>query len=209
VSVLPILRRFVPLLVICSLTLPTPALAWDAPVGSPPGWRSYWVQTADVADVFVHADGDATFGAAPAGLFFRVDAPEQHRRLWVYDPLVGTWAWLPAASTHPASEPTMEDIAASVRTLDPREYLYQQAPDIAPRMDCIINGESGWDPAQQNRRTRAAGLAQFLPSTWATTPEGQRGLSPFDPLSNIDAAIWLARTTGWTQWQVYTEGLCR
>ena len=197
------------MLALCLLVLPSQALAWEKPVGSPPEWRSYWVQTADQVDVFVHADGDATFGVAAQGLFLRVDAPELHRRLWVYDPIGGSWAWVPSASTRPVSEPTGEEIAATLLPPNPRDYLYQQAPDLAPRLDCIINGESGWDPTQQNKRTRAAGLAQFLPSTWATTPQGQQGLSPFEPLPNIDAAIWLARTSGWTQWQVYTEGHCR
>jgi hypothetical protein len=87
--------------------------------------------------------------------------------------------------------------------------LYEQAPELAQRLDCIISGESGWDPRGQNPRSRAAGLAQFLPSTWAATPQGQLGLSPFEPLANIDAAIWLVHTRGWTQWQVYTEGHCR
>ena len=99
-------------------------------------------------------------------------------------------------------------LAATTVAFDPREYLYSQAPDIAGRLDCIIAGESGWDPAQMNSRTRAAGLAQFLPSTWATTPQGQEGLSPFEPQANIDAAIWLARTRGWQQWQVYVLGRC-
>ncbi len=147
---MPILRRFVPVVGLCALTLPTSAFAWDLPAGSPP-----------------------------------------------------------ASRTEPVPAPTPDQVNASAQALDPREYLYAQAPDLAPRLDCIISGESGWEPSQQNARSRAAGLAQFLPSTWATTPEGQQGLSPFEPLANIDAAIWLARTKGWTQWQVYTEGRCR
>jgi hypothetical protein len=91
---------------------------------------------------------------------------------------------------------------------DPHEYLYEQAPDLAPRLDCIIEGESHWNPSSVNPRTRASGLAQFLPSTWAITPQGQQGMSVFEPFANIDAAIWLARTHGWTQWQVYNVGRC-
>jgi hypothetical protein len=34
------------------------------------------------------------------------------------------------------------------------------------------------------------------------------GLSPFDAQANIDAAIWLARTRGWSQWTVYQMGYC-
>jgi hypothetical protein len=206
---LPILHRFVAPLAVCLFILPAPkALAWDAPAGSPPDWHSYWVQTTRQVEVFIHADGDATFGSAPEGVFFRVDAPELYGRLWVYDPLDDSWAWVDTDGTQTVHEPTPDEIDATAPTLEPRDYLYRQAPDLAPRLDCIINGESGWDPNQQNRSTRAAGLAQFLPSTWAATPQGQEGLSPFEPLPNIDAAIWLARTKGWTQWQVYVQGRC-
>jgi hypothetical protein len=206
---LPILRRFVPAVALCALALPSSAFAWEPPAGSPPGWHSSWVQTLERVPVFVHADGDITFGQAPKGLYFRVDAPVQSGRYWVYDPLDASWAWIAVSGTEPVPAPTPDQVNASAQALDPREYLYAQAPDLAPRLDCIISGESDWEPSQQNARSRAAGLAQFLPSTWATTPEGQQGLSPFEPLANIDAAIWLARTKGWTQWQVYAEGRCR
>src|SRR4051794_28306891 len=114
--------------------------------------------------------------------------------------LVHAWPASPIAD--PFVQP-VDDIDFDVQLLDPHTYLYQQAPDLAPRLDCIISLESGWDPNSQNRRSRASGLAQFLPSTWAMTPEGQSGASVFEPFANIDAAIWLARTHGWTQWQGY------
>jgi hypothetical protein len=192
-----------------SAVVPTQASAWEASAGSPPGWQPHWVQSQERANLFTDAVGDTKFGHAAANAYFRVDAPEQHGRLWVYNPAVDGWAWLPRASTQPVAEPTAEQVIASARPLNPRDYLYQQAPDLAPRLDCIIARESGWDPTQQNPRSRASGLAQFIPSTWATTPPGQLGLSPFEPLANIDGAIWLARTKGWTQWQVYTMGMCR
>jgi hypothetical protein len=207
---LPFLRTYVPLIVgLCLALTPLSGLAWDGPAGSPPGWQSYWVQTIEPVDVFANAHRDLSFGQAPANLFFRVDAPEQRGRLWVYDPLGRGWGWLPRASTKRVDEPTPDEVQATAWPSDPREYLYARAPDLAPRLDCIIAGESGWDPTQQNPRSRAAGLAQFLPSTWATTPEGQSGLSPFEPLANIDAAIWLAETKGLGQWQVYLQGRCR
>ncbi|MBV9581358.1 MAG: transglycosylase SLT domain-containing protein [Chloroflexi bacterium] len=203
------LRCLVSVATVCTLVLPGPAFAFDEQAGSPPDWDSYWVQTLDRVDLFVHADGDASFGQAPSGLFFRVDAPELNGRLWVYNPLDSGWAWLPTSGTERVAEPTPDDVAASVPSLSPRDYLYHEAPDLAPRLDCIIAGESGWDPRQQNPRSHAAGLAQFLPTTWASTPEGQAGLSPYEPTANIDAAIWLARTRGWTQWQIFTQGRCR
>jgi hypothetical protein len=184
------------------------AFAFDEQAGSPPDWNAYWVHTVDQVDVFVEADGDASFGQAAPGQFFRVDAPELNGRLWVYNPLNNGWAWLPSASTEPVPEPSPDDVVASTGALDAHTYLYLEAPDLAPRLDCIIRGESGWDPSQVNPRSHAAGLAQFLPTTWAATPEGQQGLSPFEPQANIDAAIWLARTKGLSQWAVYLSGRC-
>ena len=158
--------------------------------------------------MFAQATGSSSFGRAPAGVFFRVDAPQQNGRLWVFDPLADGWAWIPALGYEPVAEPTAEQVALTATALDPRSYLYLAAPDLAPRLDCVIGHESGWDPARQNASSRAAGLAQFVPSTWAATPQGKQGLSPFEPVANIDAAIWLARTKGWTQWQVVLAGLC-
>jgi Transglycosylase SLT domain len=120
-----------------------------------------------------------------------------------------------ALAAQQESEPALEpapasvEVAASAPPIDPRAYLYQQAPELASRLDCIIALESGWEPSSQNPWTRASGLAQFLPSTWARTPQGRAGLSVFDPLANIDGAIWLARTAGLTQWGVYALGACR
>ena len=108
-----------------------------------------------------------------------------------------------------APPPAAAEGAPSAPAMEPRAYLYQQAPDIAAPLDCIIGLESGWDPSQQNPWTRAAGLAQFLPATWARTPQGRAGLSPFDPFANIDGAIWLARNAGLNQWGVYAVGGCR
>jgi hypothetical protein len=200
------LRCALSVVAVVGATLSAPALAWDGPAGSPPGWQPHWVVTDRPVDVFAHAEGDTTYGRAATGMYFRVDAPEQKGRLWVYDPIVEGWAWIPRTGTRPTAEPTAEQVQQSV---NPRDYLYRQAPDLAPLLDCIIAGESGWDPNGQNPRSKAAGLAQFLPSTWATTPEGQLGRSPFEPLANIDAAIWLARTHGWNQWQAFTFGYCR
>jgi hypothetical protein len=210
VSDLPTLRRSVPLLVALWVSLPSlAARAWESQAGSPPAWQSHWIQTTEPVNVFAQAKGDFSFGEANANQFFRVDAPEQEGRLWVYDPLFNGWGWLPRASTKLVPEPTLDEVQATARPPDPRAYLYATAPDLAARLDCIIANESGWDPTQRNPRSSAAGLAQFMPSTWATTPEGQRGLSPFEPLASIDAAIWLARTQGFSQWQVVTQGLCR
>jgi hypothetical protein len=188
---------------------PATTFAWDPQAGSPPGWQAHWVQTSERTQLFAAATDDAAVSDVAAHTFYRVDAPAQAGRLWVYNPLNVGWAWLPQASTSLSDEPSLEQVWASAGPPDPRDYLYERAPDLAPRLDCIIARESGWDPSVRNPRSSAAGLAQFMPATWDTTPQGQLGLSPFDPLPSIDAAIWLAKTRGWAQWQVYIAGACR
>lgn len=56
-------------------------------------------------------------------------------------------------------------------------------------MDCESNG----DPNAHNPYSGAAGLFQFLPSTWASTsPQaGFAGASVYDPEANIASAAWL------------------
>jgi Transglycosylase SLT domain len=57
----------------------------------------------------------------------------------------------------------------------------------------IIDCESNGDPNALNPYSGAAGLFQFLPSTWeGTAPKaGFAGASVFDPESNIGSAAWL------------------
>jgi peptidoglycan hydrolase CwlO-like protein len=63
----------------------------------------------------------------------------------------------------------------------------------------VAKCESGYNPYAVNRATGAAGLFQFLPSTWAATP--QHNQSPFDPVANANAAAWLYARDGPGQWQ--------
>jgi peptidoglycan hydrolase CwlO-like protein len=68
--------------------------------------------------------------------------------------------------------------------------------------------ESGGDPDAYNPYSGAAGLFQFLPSTWATTsgPAGFPGADVYDPAANIGSAAWLANRYAelgqyyWTAW---------
>ena len=58
--------------------------------------------------------------------------------------------------------------------------------------------ESRYHPTSVNSESGASGLFQFLPSTWAFTP--QHTLSPFDPIANSNAAAWLYARDGPSQW---------
>lgn len=71
---------------------------------------------------------------------------------------------------------------------------------------CVINGESGGSPTAQNPRSSAAGLWQFLRSTWNDmVPSDVTGGSyesgaVFDPDAATRAAAWLWGALGWSQW---------
>jgi hypothetical protein len=58
--------------------------------------------------------------------------------------------------------------------------------------------ESRYHPTSVNSSSGASGLFQFLPSTWAFTPE--HASSPFDPAANAQAAAWLYARDGPSQW---------
>jgi hypothetical protein len=60
-----------------------------------------------------------------------------------------------------------------------------------PRVECIISHESGGDPGATNARSKAAGLGQFLWSTWLTTPQGKAGLSPYNAAANRAAIAYM------------------
>ncbi len=72
----------------------------------------------------------------------------------------------------------------------------------------IINCESNGDPDAVNPYSGAAGLFQFLPSTWASTAPkaGYPDASPYDPEANIASAAWLAnryQELGMYYWQAW------
>jgi hypothetical protein len=72
----------------------------------------------------------------------------------------------------------------------------------------IINCESNGDPNAVNPYSGAAGLFQFLPSTWATTAPaaGYPDASPFDPEANTASAAWLAnryQQLGYDYWHAW------
>ena len=62
----------------------------------------------------------------------------------------------------------------------------------------VAKCESNYNPMAVNRSSGAAGLFQFLPSTWANTPQGKAGQSVFDATANAQAAAWYYNATGRT-----------
>jgi len=102
----------------------------------------------------------------------------------------------------PAAElttpPTVTEVAAPLPS--PRAYLYQSYPTLARRLDCIIVGESSWNPLA--RSGPYVGLAQFDYATWLETPPGRAGASRTDPYASIDAMAWGVTHLGYQRWPV-------
>ena len=113
-----------------------------------------------------------------------------------------------AAAPVDATETAPE--ALKIDASDPHAYLYASYPRYARRLDCTITRESRWNPWAYNPRSGAEGLAQFISSTWYSTPQGKAGASRTDPIASIDASVFLIEKTpqSWRHWQVITSGLC-
>jgi hypothetical protein len=62
----------------------------------------------------------------------------------------------------------------------------------------VARCESNFNPYAVNRSSGASGLFQFLPSSWAGTPQGKAGLSVFDANANARGAAWYYNATGRT-----------
>ena len=104
--------------------------------------------------------------------------------------------------------------AVNTTHLDAREYLYRVGELARPfqwptgRLACIARVESRNDPGATNRSSGAAGLFQFLPSTWRTTPQGRAGLSPYDPVAATAAAEWMVAQGRIREWVAVSGGWC-
>jgi Transglycosylase SLT domain len=72
----------------------------------------------------------------------------------------------------------------------PREPVVLPAGAYSARVECIIRHESSGVPTAHNR-SGASGLGQFLPGTWASTPQGKAGYSVFNPEANRAAIAWM------------------
>jgi len=95
-----------------------------------------------------------------------------------------------ARSNHPAPPPEIaKDITDAFSPLG--AAALQWAMNVAW---C----ESRYHPNSVNSDSGAAGLFQFLPSTWSGTPYASQ--SPFDPRANSFAAAWLYSHYGPGRW---------
>jgi hypothetical protein len=73
---------------------------------------------------------------------------------------------------------------------------------------CVAGAESGFDPAAVNPATGAAGVFQFLPSTWDSLSglAGWATASVFDARANVAVAAWTVARYGWHPWRSVAAG---
>jgi outer membrane murein-binding lipoprotein Lpp len=72
---------------------------------------------------------------------------------------------------------------------------------------CVAEAESNFDPLAENPSTGAAGVFQFLPSTWESLSElaGRGGASVFEARANVAVAAWTVAEYGWHPWSSVAE----
>lgn len=92
--------------------------------------------------------------------------------------------------------------------------VYFPASEIE-RALCVMSAESRGDPNADNPTSTAAGLFQFLRSTWdSVVPISVTGGSyasgqVYLPEPNVRAAAWLVAADGWHHWNPWKRGECR
>jgi uncharacterized protein YraI len=107
-------------------------------------------------------------------------------------------AWLtdPGSAADPGASPEGNDDIIAI--------IYAAADRWGqPRADMlrVARCESNLDPVAVNPSSGASGLFQFMPSTFATTPNGQRGEDIFDASTSADAAGWMWANGRRNEWE--------
>lgn len=100
----------------------------------------------------------------------------------------------PVVRTAPVSQPVVGSSSAIQSAFGPL------GPGAVAWGNRVSACESGGSATAQNP-SGATGLFQFMPSTWASTPQGQAGMSPTDPNASAQAAAWMysqGRQSAWS-----------
>ena len=104
----------------------------------------------------------------------------------------------PPSPPAPTLAPPRHVVIALIR--DRFASLGSRTTDVAL---CVAERESNFDPLAVNPTTGAAGVFQFIPSTWASLSQlaGRGGASVLDARSNIAVAAWTVAHYGWHPWR--------
>ncbi len=122
---------------------------------------------------------------------------------------------------HAQSESTDDSPIVNLQGSDLRDYAYANYPDQARCIEQIVAVESGhdrygiatwatdgWNPAPWGGGQHASGLGGFLPSTWATTPQGRAGESIWNGVAQVDAIAWMLRVSRGREFAAVQMGRC-
>lgn len=108
-------------------------------------------------------------------------------------------------STPPPPSPPATSLAPPKRVVMAliRDRFASLGPSTTDVALCVAERESNIDPLAVNPATGAAGVFQFIPSTWASLSElaGRGGASVFDARSNVAVAVWTVAHYGWHPWR--------
>lgn len=109
-----------------------------------------------------------------------------------------------AAQQEAARQQAAQQQAAQQQASESIPQIIQQAfaplgPAAVQWALTIARRESNYDPRAQNP-SGAAGLFQFMPSTFAKSPPGQAGKSIWDPAANAQAAAWMYEQGRQNEW---------
>ncbi len=104
----------------------------------------------------------------------------------------------PSSAPAPTLAPPREVVTALIR--DRFASLGARATDVAL---CVAERESNFAPLAVNPATGAAGVFQFIPSTWVSLSElaGRSGASVFDARAHVAVAAWTVAHYGWHAWR--------
>ncbi|NNF63269.1 MAG: transglycosylase SLT domain-containing protein [Acidimicrobiia bacterium] len=142
--------------------------------------------TAPVATTTTTAAPVTTTTAAPATTTTHTHAPTTTTTAAPAPPPTTT------TTAPPAAEPPVEGGERDVEYWRPLVTAYFPA-DLVEEALSVIDCESNGDPLALNPSSGAAGLFQFIPSTWSWASDfaGWSGANVFDPEANIASAAWL------------------
>ena len=123
-------------------------------------------------------------------------------------------AWCSPKRTHTTHSRSTRSYGGGVEQWRPLVTQYFRSADIEIAL-CLIGYETGFtgNPNAKNPRSSAAGLFQFLRSTWDKVPLSVTGGTydsgqVYQPEANVRSAAWLKDASGWSQWSPYNAGLC-
>jgi hypothetical protein len=108
----------------------------------------------------------------------------------------------PSPKPKPGPPPPPDPGPEAVKALITQYFSPLGADDVTKAM-CVADRESDFNPLAENPISGAAGVFQFLPSTWAlfAPAAGWGGHSVFEAEANVAVAAWTVGNYGWSSWR--------